>query len=339
VIKLTVIIVNANTRELTCRCLESIYTNSPSCDFEVIVVDNASTDGSCESIETHFPEVQLIRNRENLGFARANNLALEIARGSHLLLLNSDTVVQAGNFDGMLSAMRAEERVGVVVPRLVYDDGSLQHSYNPMPGVFVALCTFFELRRLVPRYVLALLGRGLGGRLLGKTVSTYSGWLSQDSLPSKELGADVYATGACMLIRRECYEQVGGLDPEFFMYVDDADYSKRVHDAGWKIVYVAETTVIHSQGGTAGRRYRWNSAAAYQSMLYFIRKHHGAWAFYVSKAFALTAIFGRWLACLVASDGSTREQKWTLLRQVAAFQPQLESRSEGRACVGLAGPR
>lgn len=312
-------IVNWNSRELVCQCLESIYANAPQCEFEIIVSDNGSKDGSCEAIEAQFPEVRVIRNQRNFGFVVANNRALEVARGAHLLLLNSDTVAQAGSFDRMLNAMSADARVGVVSPRLVYADGSLQLSYGPMPGLFVAFCTFFELRRLVPRSFLALLGSLFGSHFLGSAVGIYTSWLSNDRLPSRELGSDVYVSGACMLIRRECYEQVGGLDPGFFMYVDDADYSKRVHSAGWKILYFADTTIVHLQGGTVGRRYRWNSAPAYQSMLYFMKKHRGSRAFYISKMFAIIAVFGRWLGNLVRGR-SERKRYWTLLTEVANYR-------------------
>ena len=316
---LSIIIVNTNTRELVCQCLESIYEHAPTCGFEIIVGDNGSTDGSCESIEGKYPKVRLIRNRRNLGFAGANNRALEVARGSYLLLLNSDTIAQAGSFDCMLNAMRANMRVGVVTPRLVYGDGSLQLSYGPMPGVFIAFCTFFELRSLFPRSLLASLGGLYFRRFLGSAVGTYTSWLGNDKLPSRELGPEFYVSGACMLIRRECYEQIGGLDPGFFMYVDDADYSKRAHDAGWKILYFADTTIVHLQGGTVGKRYRWNSAPAYQSMLYFMKKHRGNSAFWISKMFAVAALLVRWARNGVRGR-SERKRYWTLLSEVASYR-------------------
>ena len=316
---LSIIIVNTNTRELVCQCLESIYANSPSCEFEIIVSDNGSTDGSCEAIEAQLPKVRLILNGRNLGFAEANNRALAVARGTHLLLLNSDTIAQPGSLDSMMNPMRADAMIGVVSPRLVYADGSLQLSYGPMPGVFVAFCTFFEVRRLFPRSFLASIWSLCGGRLLGRAVGTYTSWLSNERLPSRELGSDVYVSGACMLIRRRCYEEVGGLDPGFFMYVDDADYSKRVHDAGWKILYFADTTIVHLQGGTVGGRYRWNSAPAYQSMLYFMKKHRGSWAFRAAKMFAVAALFGRWAGNLMRGR-SKREQYWKLLTDVANYE-------------------
>jgi GT2 family glycosyltransferase len=101
------------------------------------------------------------------------------------------------------------------------------------------------------------------------------------------------------------------------LYID-ADYSKRVHDAGWRILYLAEVTITHLQGGTVGRRYRWTSAPAYQSMLYFLKKHRGSWAFHVSKAFAVTAIFGRW-AGRALMGRKERKHLWALLTEVASY--------------------
>jgi GT2 family glycosyltransferase len=321
-VDLSVIIVSMNTRDLVRDCLGSVYASAPKRSFEIIVVDNASTDGSCEAIENEYPEVRLIRNVQNAGFSVANNQALEIACGENLLLLNSDTIVPLGSLDQMLEAMRKDDRIGVISPRLVFGDGSLQLSYGPMPGPFVAFCTFFEVRRLFPRSLLAAAGRSQIGRIFGSTVGIYAGWLGSDSLPTKEIGPNLYVSGACMLIRRACYEQVGRLDTNYFMYVDDADYSKRVHDAGWKILYLAETTVIHLQGGTGGRRYRWTSAPAYLSMLYFQKKHRGAWAFHISKAFAIAAVFGRWVVDVV-SGSTERRSTWRLLTELTEYQAPL----------------
>ena len=312
---LSIITINANTRELVCQCLESVRANPPKAELEIIVVDNASTDRSCELIESRFPEVHVIPNSRNVGFAAANNQALEIARGEFLLLLNSDTMILPGSLDCMLEAMKADPALGAVSPRLVYGDGSLQLSYGPMPGVFVAFCTFFELKRLLPR---SLLG-SIGGSRSNGAVGVYASWFKSDRLPSRVVSPELYISGACMFIRRACYEQVGGLDPKFFMYVDDADYSKRIHDAGWKILYLADATVMHLQGGTAGRRYRWNSAPAYQSMLYFLKKHRGSLAFRVSKLFALAAVFMRWTReALLGRSG--RKQTWALLEELASYR-------------------
>jgi GT2 family glycosyltransferase len=318
-LKLSVIIVNMNTRQLVCQCLESIRANAPKCEFEIIVVDNASTDGSGEAIEAQFPEVRLIRNPRNVGFAEANNQGSEIARGNYLLLLNSDTIVLPASLDDLVSAMERDESLGVVAPKLIYPNSSVQMSYGPIPNLFVVFCTFFDVKRLVPMPLRSRISRSSVAGIAGTAGSVYLSWFSGGNPQTRLIDPETYVTGACMLIRRKCYEQVGGLDPGFFMYVDDADYSKRVHDAGWKILYSADTTVVHLQGGTAGKRYRWNSARAYQSMLYFMKKHRGSWAFRVAKTFAVVALFGRWSVNLL-TGASKREQYWTLLTDVASYR-------------------
>jgi len=312
---LSIIIVNTNTRELVCQCLESVFANPPSSDFEIIVVDNASTDGSCEAIVARFPQVSLIRNATNMGFSVANNQAFEIARGSHFFLLNSDTILLPGSLDKLLEAMERDESLGVVAPKLVYPDGSLQMSYGPIPNLFVVFCSFFDVKRLVPGLAKERISRSGLAKLAGKSVDRYMSWFSGKNPETKIIDKDMYVTAASMLIRRECYEKVGGLDPNFFITVDDADYCKRVHDEGWAIQYLVEATVIHIMGGTLGDRYRWTRAAAYQSIFYFMKKHRGSWAFHISKLFAVVAVFGRWMRSVLRGR-LERKKSWALLTQL-----------------------
>jgi GT2 family glycosyltransferase len=326
---LTIIIVNTNTRELVLQCLESVYANAPTCEFEIIVVDNASTDGSCEAIKARYPEVRLIQNSKNMGFSVANNQALEVARGGRLLLLNSDTIVLPGSLDKLLDAIERDESVGVVAPKLIYPDGSLQMSYVPIPDLVAAFCSFFEVKRLFPLSARAKISRTGLTRMAGKSVGGYLSWFSGQNPATKMIDRNTYVAGACLLIRRECYEQVGGLDPGFFISVDDADYSLRVHKEGWKILYLAEATIVHIKGGTLGDRYRWTSALAYQSMFYFMKKHRGTWAFYISKMFAVVAVFGRWLGKALRRR-SERRESWALLMKVVRSGANGEGRLTGQ---------
>ncbi len=314
---LTIIIVNTNTRELVLQCLGSVYANAPKCEFEIIVVDNASTDGSCEAIESGYPEVRLIRNERNLGFSSANNKAFEIARGKHMLLLNSDTIVLPRSIDLLLSALDKDQSLGVVAPKLVYPDGSLQMSYGPMPSLFVSFCSFFEIKKWVPRSLLGNLGRSASKKFLGRTVGSYVRWFSRQSPDTGKLERHDLVTGACMLIRGECFKQVGPLDPAFFISVDDADYCKRVYDAGWEIQYLAEATVVHIKGGTLGERYRWTSPAAYHSVFYFLRKHRGEGVALAAKVMALTSLALRFIAKALVTPSAARGY-WNLMREVAA---------------------
>ena len=323
---LSVVIVNANTRELTCQCLNSLYSNPPKCRYEIIVVDNASTDGSCEAIESTYPEVRLIRNDQNLGFAVANNRAFEIAKGEHILLLNNDTIVPPGSVDKLLAVLDQDASVGVVAPKLVYPDGSLQMSYGPMPSIFVSFCSFFEVKKWFPPGVALRFADWGGKRSVGKNTRSYVEWLSGKHPETAKLEKHNLVTGACMLIRGSCFRQVGPFDPAFFMYVDDADYSKRVYDAGWEILYLAEAAVIHIKGGTAGERYRWTSPVAYFSVFHFLKKHRGKMAALIVKGFALSSVVLRSI-CNTLTRPHRAAASWKLLWAIAAGPRQTSSSS------------
>lgn len=317
--KLSIIIVTTGTRDVTCQCLESIYRNAPKCAFEVIVVDNASIDGTCEAIASTYPHVHLIRSSHNLGFCGANNLGFEIARGEHYLLLNNDTIVLPESIDTLVAALEQDPTLGIVAPKLIYPDGSLQMSYGPMPTLFVSFCSFFDVKRLVPRTLMRKVARSPLGRLIGKNVGSYVGWSSGTAPVTARLESCLMVTGACMLIRGACFNDVGALDPNFFMYVDDADYCRRVHDAGWGIKYLAEAVIIHIKGGTVGQRYRWTAAPAYHSVFYFLEKHQGLAAARAGKAIALCSLGFRLAAnALLRRPGLHAE--WKLLRHVARWR-------------------
>ena len=298
---LSIVIVNFNTRRLVCDCLHSIFTNPPRCSFEVFAVDNGSTDGSCEAIAGQFPGVKLIQNECNLGFSEANNQALRLARGDYLMLLNSDTLVLPGSIDRMLQAMAVHSQVGVLGPRLLYPDGRIQGSYGGMPTVFAYFVHLLNMGFLVPDFF---------WRLLSRTQSTYGLWHADAPPVTRELPEDVFVIGACMLIRRACMERVGFLDSEFFLYIDDADYCKRVHDTGWKILFFSDSVIVHLKGGTAGSNHRRN-VHAYYGWLYFLRKHRGAAAFASAKLIAVLSLLMRVLVDSFISRQRARET-WDL---------------------------
>jgi GT2 family glycosyltransferase len=317
--KLSVVIVNYNTRDLVSQCIDSLKREAAKLPFEIILVDNASTDGSCEVIESKFPSVRIIRNGHNLGFAAANNQGLAVAQGEFLLLLNSDTIVVPGSLDQMCDAAELNPEVGIVCPKLLYPDGSLQMSYGSLPTLLGVFCSFFNLKSFVPPSVFKHLGRSWWRRLLGKTTANYVNWFSDCEPTTKTLGSDLFATGACLVIRRRCFEEVGFLDPNIFMYSDDADYCERVHATGWKILYLSEASVIHIKGGTAGERYRWTSPRAYESQLYFFRKHRGSGAFQLARCFALSSLFLRWIIDSVRCPAEA-SASWNLFSQVASYK-------------------
>lgn len=251
---LSIIIVNWNTRDLLAQCLDSVYGTAHDGELDVIVVDNASTDGSVEMLKHRFPRVRLIVNGENVGFARANNQALDRCRGCYILLLNSDTLVLPGSLDQMTQFMDEHPGAGVVGVRLLNPDGTFQASYTPFPTL--------------GREMLILSGLGR--------------WLVRPTFPSygfqTEKGAqkiEGYMEGACLMARREAVDQVGGLDERVFMYAEDVDWCYRFHQAGWGVWYLPQAPIVHYGGRSSAKRRGRMEAELYRSRVYFFHKHYG----------------------------------------------------------------
>ncbi len=245
---LAIVIVNWNTRQLLAECLNSLYAHPPACPFEVWVVDNASTDGSVDMVRQAFPEVHLVANAENLGFARANNQGIAASTGEYVLLLNSDTVTPPGALAALVGFLEEHPEAGAAGPRLLRPDGTPQpfsFGGDPAPGY--------------------LLARGFNRLVRHRYLHEWA---------TDEIGAYDWVSGACMLVRRKAIEQVGGLDEKIFVYFEDADWCLRMRRAGWRVYYDPQVSVTH----IGGQSVRQNPAAqnAYQdSLRYFYGKHYG----------------------------------------------------------------
>ena len=239
-IDLNISIVSYNTKALLKDCLNSIYKNTGKYEFEVIVVDNNSEDGSVAMVEKEFPQVKLIRNRENVGFARANNQVIRQSKGRYILLLNSDTVVISDALSKMISFMDNHPEAGAVGGKVFRPDLTAQPSTRICLDLRTLFISFFDLKKLVPpayrRFVVKLLGP-----LLGKTVCSYVDCYLDEEGP--RLVDEVQ--GACFCVRREVVEQVGLLDENFFMYYEDIDWSIRIRKEGWRLYILPEAPIIH----------------------------------------------------------------------------------------------
>jgi GT2 family glycosyltransferase len=222
---LSVVIVNWNTRELIRNCLASLARHLLGVDHEVIVVDNASHDGSPEMIAADFPDVRLIRNAENVGFGAANNQAMRLARGKWFLLLNSDTELVDDSVARLFARVRTAPGLGVAHCRLRFPDGRLQHSAYRFPSVRLALFEGTGIYKLLPRRAGAIL---LGGY-----------WDYED-----ERDVD-WVAGAFMLLPREVFAQTGGFDERLFMYGEDLEWCYRIRDLGWRIRYYPDAALVH----------------------------------------------------------------------------------------------
>lgn len=256
-VDLRIIIVSWNVSALLAACLRSVYAQSVGpYSFEVAVVDNASSDGSVTMIRTQYPQAQLLANSANLGFTQANNLALADCKARYALLLNPDTKLTEGAIQNMLDYMEVHPEVGMVGPRLVYSDGRPQPSRRRFPTLRMALAESTPWEWHFPHNRLARAYR-LEDR-------------SDDATQEVD-----WVTGACMLVRREIWEQVGAFDERFFMYSEELDWCRRIVAAGWHVVYLPTATVIHYEGASseqvvAARSIRFNA-----SKIHYFRKHHG----------------------------------------------------------------
>lgn len=261
---LEIVVVSYRCRELLVACLASIdahpYTRGP---LTVTVVDNASADGTAEAVRDGFPRVDFVALPGNVGFSKANNLALRATRAEQVLLLNPDTEVWAGVLDAMSDFLAANPRAAVAGCRLVRRDGSFDHAAKrSIPSVADAL-----------RYFRPGGPRGGGGGGGGRGAS--SRYLAPQ-VDEHAIGPVDAVNGAFMLVRREAMARVGLLDAGFFMYGEDLDWCTRFRRAGWDVLYNGTVTMLHVKGATAGshRRLRQN-AAFHRSMGRFYRRHLG----------------------------------------------------------------
>jgi GT2 family glycosyltransferase len=284
-VDLSIIIVSWNTRQHLRRCLQSLgqalaLHNHP---VEILVIDNASGDGSPVMIEHEFGMVELIRNHQNFGFARANNQGLALARGRYLVLLNPDTEIRPTALSELLSFMESDPTAGAAGPKLLNPDGSLQISCYPAPTVGRELWRMFHLDRLHP-------------------LAAYppSWWQS-----SRPLTVDM-AQGACLMLRREALRRVGMLDERFFMYTEEVDLCLRLRKAGWGIHWVPSAEVTHYGGQSTGQSSEVMFLELYKSKILFFRKHYGGAATAIYKGILTAASLARlaWSAVAALADRS-----------------------------------
>ncbi len=257
-IDLSVIIVNYNVKDFLQSLLLSLDKALKNITHEIIIVDNASTDGSVELIKNNFPQVTLIVNEENFGFSKANNLGLKISKGKYLLLINPDTIVSENTLSEMIMFFRKHPEVGLAGCKILNPDGTLQLACRrSFPGPWTSFCKVTGLSRLFPK-----------SKIFARYNLTYL-----DENNSCEVDA---VSGSFMMFTREIYEKIGGLDEEYFMYGEDLEYCFRIQKAGFKIYYVASTRIIHYKGESTKRSSIDETKIFYDAMHLFVKKHFSA---------------------------------------------------------------
>lgn len=272
---LTVSIVNTNNRVQLQACLQSITQNTRGVSLELFVVDNASTDGSGDMLARDFPRVTVLRNDERMGFAACHNRALERGTGRYLIILNDDTAIFPGCFETLVQFMDAHPDAGACGPRLLNPDGSLQRTGNRFPTLLFGIFEALSLNRLFPNNPV-------------RRRDQYAGW---DRSTTREVDA---VSGAALLIRATAMQQIGLLDPNFFIYSEEIDWCYRLHRGGWKVYYVPDARLTHFGGqSTAARAPQKFHDIHWASFLYYYQKHFGNAAFLLLRALYGTRMTAR----------------------------------------------
>ncbi len=269
---LSIVVVTFNARDDVLACLASVHDNPPDRDWQLVVVDNQSADGTPDAIAERWSDVQLLRLPENIGFAAANNIGIRETHGDLILLLNSDTLVEAGQLEGLCRALESEPTAAVAGPRLVDGTGQQELSF----GVMISP--------------------------LGETRQKLRGRLLTDgpALARQRIAAAMtrrhfvdWVSGACLLVRRGPAEQVGLLDERFFMYCEDVDFCAAVRAAGHRVLYAPEVRVTHLRGRSRATAPTLTNRHYRDSQVAFYRKHHPKWARLLRWYLAARDITGR----------------------------------------------
>jgi GT2 family glycosyltransferase len=251
---ISVVIVTWNSEEFIGNCLDSISRTADGVQFEIIVVDNSSSDGTVKIVQESGVQIDLVKNRKNLGYAKANNQGIERSQGRYVLLLNPDTEIQEDSLDSMLKFMDANPRVGALGPKLLNPDGSVQPSCREFPRFSTLIWEFFGLSRLFPKS--SIFGRWRMGYF------------------SFDRPGDVdQPMGSCLMLRRQTLNNVGPFDENFRRFFNDVDLCYRIKNVGWKIYFHPDARVVHHKGGSTGkakRRMIWLSHLAFYR---FLKKH------------------------------------------------------------------
>lgn len=293
---ISICIVSWNTKDLLYNCIDSIQKKTSGVSYEVIVVDNNSSDGSAKMVKQRFPNCKLIESKNNNGFAKGNNLVLSVATGKYLLYLNPDTVLITNVLYGMFSFMEANKEIGAVGCKLLNQDGLIQFTCaRTFPTLFNQFCYFIMLNRLFPT---------------SKSVSTIemNYWDHKDS---REIDC---LSGACIFARKDIINKLRGFDENFFMYAEDVDLCYRIKREGWKLYYLANEEIYHLEGASSKKQSQQHFAtiAMRESNFHFFIKHYGKTS---AKIYKLIIFIGSLFRLLIIILSSLNLRKRRMNRQ------------------------
>lgn len=289
---LSVIIVSWNTAEITVDCIRSVYLETSNIQFEIIVVDNNSSDNSVELIEKEFPDVIIIRNSENKGFGVANNQGAAIAKGTYLLLLNSDTVILDSAIEKTVAFANNQSEAGIIGCRVLNPDKSLQATCFMFPSLINRLLSILGLPKLFPR-----------NKFFGRERMTW--WARTDTREVEVV------SGCYMLIKCEIWKEVGGFDERFFMYSEEVDLCYRYNRAGWKNIFMHTAEIIHLYGESAKKMGTARAINRTQSLAMYMNKHWPKWKYIIGVLsigmFSITRLFFASIRYLLSFNQTCKE--------------------------------
>ena len=248
------IIVSYNTEILLSQCLISLFKETMDLSMEVIVVDNASSDNTCHIVRNHFPTVKLIINKENYGYAKANNIGIRASLGHYILLLNPDTVIVDKSIQRMVRFLDNNPEIGACGSRLFYPNGKYQRSAWPLPKMMSSLYEYSNLFNRIPILAHFLI----------------PDWFDRPN-QTRPVG---YCTAACLLVAQRCIEEVGLMDENFFLYSEEVDWCNRMWKLNWQVFYLSESRVIHYDGGSQSDNLKRNKRMM-RAQLQYLCKWYG----------------------------------------------------------------
>ena len=251
--KLSIAIVSWNTKDLLHKCLESITSAVDNISYEVIVVDNASYDGSAQMVSSNYPDVLLIENENNLGFAKANNQAFSVSTGEYFMLLNSDTICLQNSLSKLTKFMDLHTEIGVCGPLVLNEDKTLQYSWAAFPTI----------------------SSEISGRLNRRIDSIQDIPMSAEAVKLVGAFRTDWVGGCAFVARRNAIDKVGLLDEKIFMYSEETDWCKRFKDAGFEIWIYPQSEIIHLGGKSSDQAPKFAQQALSSSKIYYFKKHHG----------------------------------------------------------------
>ena len=298
VIDISIIIVSYNTRDLLRECLSSIYDTIGHLDIEVIVVDNNSSDGSAEMVKGLFPEVILLQNEVNIGFAPANNQGIEIAKGRHILLLNPDTEVMENSIKSMYDFLEKRPDVGIVGCSIFNSNGLQYLSAGRFPNFFRIFTQSIFIDKLF----------------------TYLPKLKNYTINISDLNKvqEVdWATGACLMIRKKVFDDVGTLDGKYFLYFEEVDLCYRAKKAGWKIYFNPDAKIIHHLAQSTKQNFKKTIFEFYRSNYYYFYKNHSDSALFLLRAIISLGIILRYITWTLVKSFLKDKRKESLERLLA----------------------